>query len=141
MENNTNNTLPAEVQERSINYLASLYKENYVKERYNNHSLGNAKIPNEWLKIRKAFETGATEYALKWQESQSLIASMEKGKQKLREALLDQQKEIEEWKGKYEHAIKELEENMKLSMRLNIPGVSPQEQEHSWQEYKKRNNL
>lgn len=40
-----------------------------------------------------------------------------------------------------ERRNKLLEENMKLGMRLNMPGISEQEQESTWQDYKRRNNL
>lgn len=34
-----------------------------------------------------------------------------------------------------------LEENLKLGMRINRPGISEQDQELTWQDYKRRNNL
>jgi hypothetical protein len=49
--------------------------------------------------------------------------------------------EYAQWEIKLEKAKKLLEENLKLQMRLNMPGISIQEQEARWQDYKKRNNL
>ncbi len=64
MEQNNNTQLPAEVKQviidDSLTYLASLYTEGYVNERYQD---GTLSIPHEWKTIRKAHQAGATEWA------------------------------------------------------------------------------
>ena len=40
-----------------------------------------------------------------------------------------------------ERRNKIIEQNLKLGMRLNMPGISEQEQEATWQHFKNRNNL
>lgn len=47
----------------------------------------------------------------------------------------------EELKAEIERRTKLLEDDLKRDCRLNMPGISEQEQEATWQAYKKRHNL
>lgn len=60
----TPDKLPEEIQQEvidnSLTYLASLYTDGYVKERYLD---GTLSIPHEWKAIRKSYEEGAAAWA------------------------------------------------------------------------------
>lgn len=45
------------------------------------------------------------------------------------------------YKSKYERLLTLYEEDTKLNMRLNVPGISEVEQEKSWQNFKQTHNI